>query len=276
VFVVHGRNAAARKGLFAFLRSIGLHPLEWSHALALTNQGSPYVGEVLDRAFDAAQAVVVLLTPDDIAFLRPEYADGRDDAQARGAGQARPNVLFEAGMAMGRAPNRTILVEFGTLRPFSDVAGRLAIRLRDTVASRQELAERLRIAGCAVDLSGTDWHDAGDFASSPDPAPRRSSNGRAVQEVMKSGTGPVVLGNWTVRRDDLGTHLVHGEATNIGTCEHSAVLGATFYGEDGRIIGTATGAVSQLAAGDTKTFTLTTTDDITGFADLKVQVQAAF
>jgi predicted nucleotide-binding protein len=169
VFVVHGRNIHARTELFAFLRAIGLVPLEWPHALALTNQGSPYIGEILDSAFNNAQAIVVLLTPDDIAFLRPDYADRPGDPQTQPAGQARPNVLFEAGMAMGRAPARTILVEFGTLRPFSDVAGRVAIHLQDTVACRQLLAERLRTTGCAVDLSGTDWHDAGDFTWSPDP-----------------------------------------------------------------------------------------------------------
>ena len=32
VFVVHGRNSAAHNGIFGFLRSIGLHPLEWSEA----------------------------------------------------------------------------------------------------------------------------------------------------------------------------------------------------------------------------------------------------
>lgn len=36
VFVIHGRNESARKGLFDFLRSIGLDPIEWSEAIRLT------------------------------------------------------------------------------------------------------------------------------------------------------------------------------------------------------------------------------------------------
>ncbi len=40
----------------------------------LTGKGSPYIGEVLDHTFEAAQAVVVLLTPDEITYLRAEYA----------------------------------------------------------------------------------------------------------------------------------------------------------------------------------------------------------
>jgi predicted nucleotide-binding protein len=74
VFVVHGRNEAARSAIFTFLRAIGLDPIEWSKAVTMTGEGSPYPGQVLDAAFAAAQAIVVLLTPDDIAYLRPEYA----------------------------------------------------------------------------------------------------------------------------------------------------------------------------------------------------------
>jgi len=167
VFVVHGRNDAARAAMFAFLRAIGLDPIEWSVAVRMTGEGSPYIGPVLDVAFDAAQAVVVLLTPDDVAYLRTEYASGDDDPEAQPQAQARPNVLFEAGMAMGRDPSRTVLVELGKLRPFSDVAGRHAVRINDSAARRKDLAQRLEVAGCAVSLAGDDWLAAGDFTPPP-------------------------------------------------------------------------------------------------------------
>ena len=70
VFVVHGRNLGARDAMFTFLRSLGLHPLEWPGAVAATGKSSPYIGEILDGAFNVAQAVVVLFTPDDEARLR--------------------------------------------------------------------------------------------------------------------------------------------------------------------------------------------------------------
>ncbi len=60
VFVIHGRNERARRGLFEFLRAIGLDPIEWSEAGRMTGKGSPYIGEILDAAFGNAQAVVVL------------------------------------------------------------------------------------------------------------------------------------------------------------------------------------------------------------------------
>lgn len=169
VFVVHGRNEDLRRAVFEFLRSINLAPMEWTRAVELTGVGSPYIGQVLDAAFHNARAVVVLLTPDEIAYLQPRYGNGQHDVETLPAPQARPNVLFEAGMALGRDASRTVLVEVGEVRPFSDVAGRHAVRLSNSVPSRQALAQRLRTAGCDVDLRGTDWHTVGDFTAPPPP-----------------------------------------------------------------------------------------------------------
>lgn len=169
VFVVHGRNDGLRRSMFEFLRSIDLMPMEWSAAVRLTGEGAPYIGQVLDAALGHAAAIVVLMTPDEVAYLQPEYANGDSDPETEPAPQARPNVLFEAGMALGRDPRRTILVEVGEVRPFSDVAGRHAIRLSNDVDRRQDLAQRLQTAGCEVSLTGTDWHTTGDFTAPPPP-----------------------------------------------------------------------------------------------------------
>ena len=164
VFVIHGRNLKARDSMFTFLRSIGLHPIEWSEAVLATSKGSPYVGEILDTAFSIAQAVLVLMTPDDEVRLREPFRElGDQTHETQFTPQARPNVLYEAGIAMGRFPNRTILVELGALRHISDIGGRHVIRLDNTTQRRQELALRLKACGCLVNLSGTDWHTAGDF-----------------------------------------------------------------------------------------------------------------
>jgi len=166
VFVIHGRNEAMRRALFDFLRAIDLKPIEWSEAVALTGKPSPFVGEIIDAAMLHAQAILVLFTGDDQARLRDEFLSGNDpDYESETTPQSRPNVIFEAGLALGKYPERTILVQVGTLRPFSDIAGRHFIRLRNSSKSRQELAQRLKLAGCDVDLSGTDWHDAGSFPS---------------------------------------------------------------------------------------------------------------
>lgn len=164
VFVVHGRNTTIRKSMFAFLRALCLHPLEWSQALSATGKTSPYIGDVLDVAFDMAQAIVVLFTPDDEARLREEFHGEREPLhETELTPQARPNVIFEAGMAMGRSPDRTVLVEVGELRPFTDVGGRHVVRFDGSPESRQDLAIRLSTAGCNVNMTGMDWLDVGDF-----------------------------------------------------------------------------------------------------------------
>lgn len=166
VFVVHGRNEELRKSMFDFLRSIGLKPIEWSQAIEMTGEAAPFIGDVLDIAFLHAQAVIVLLTGDDEARLRPQYhTEKMPDYEKNLTPQARPNVLFEAGLALGRFPKQTIIVEIGDLRPFSDIAGRHVIRLNNSSSSRQDVATRLSMAGCKVDLSGRDWHQTGNFDS---------------------------------------------------------------------------------------------------------------
>jgi predicted nucleotide-binding protein len=170
VFVVHGRNEHARVAIAAFLRSIDLRPIEWTEAVKLTGEASPFIGQVLEAAFCAAQAVIVILTGDDLARLHPNLVNPSDPAYERKATpQARPNVLFEAGFSFAKHPKRTVIVEFGRLRPFSDVQGRHVIRMDNSVQKRQELAERLKAAGCTVNTLGVDWNSAGDFESGLTP-----------------------------------------------------------------------------------------------------------
>jgi len=164
VWVVYGRNERIRKALFEFLRSIGLNPIEWNSALASTKKGSPHVAEVLGAGFRNAVATVVLFTPDDEAKLKDEFISRNDPSYERKlTGQPRPNVLFEAGMAFGRHPEQTILVEVGKIRPISDLSGRHVVRLTGTFESRHQLLVKLRAVGCPVDDSGDDWHTAGIF-----------------------------------------------------------------------------------------------------------------
>lgn len=167
VYVIHGRNFEARRQLHIFLRSIGLNPLEWNQAVQSTNNPSPYNMEILNQIFSNVQSVIVLLTPDDWACLNENFIQDSDAVYERElTGQARPNVLFEAGMAFASYPRRTVIVELGELRPFSNISGINVIRLNNSIGKRQDLAQRIINAGCKVDLSGKDWHTTGDFVTS--------------------------------------------------------------------------------------------------------------
>ncbi|GHT58497.1 hypothetical protein FACS1894109_12810 [Spirochaetia bacterium] len=164
IFVVHGRNEKKRSELFQFLRSLNLEPLEWSQAIEMTGIATPYIGEVLNIAFSNAQAIIVLLTPDDKVKLRDELQDKDEQAsEKRFQYQARPNVLFEAGMAIACNEKRTIIVQIGKVKGFSDIAGRHIIHLNNSSERRQVFVQRLLNAGCPAVTSGTDWLKTGDF-----------------------------------------------------------------------------------------------------------------
>jgi predicted nucleotide-binding protein len=168
VFIIHGRHLEVKDALFAFLNSLGLHPLEWDELVNTTGEGTPYNGRIVQAAFEEAHVVIALFTPDDLARLKPEFLEPDDkDHERQETGQARPNVLFEAGMAMGYNPRHTIFVEWGDLRPFTDTVGRNAVRITTGPAWRQRLKERLKAAGCPVRDAGTAWMTAGTFPMPP-------------------------------------------------------------------------------------------------------------
>ena len=165
VFVVYGRNLKARDAMFSLLRAVDLDPIEWNEAVSFTGEGSPFNGQVIEKAFSQARAVVVLITGDDLVRLGSRFQTATDAAYEKQlTPQARPNVLFEAGMAFGRHPERTILVTLGDSRPFSDVAGRNVIRISNKPEDRHALVGRLKNAGCPVKTKQrVDWLHAGDF-----------------------------------------------------------------------------------------------------------------
>ncbi|MDQ7808414.1 nucleotide-binding protein [Amycolatopsis sp. A133] len=291
VFVIHGRDRRLRRGMFDFLRALKLEPVEWADALKQTGKGAPYVGDVLDTVFADAFAVVVLLTPDDIAQLQPEHKDDDDDPDLRPAGQARPNVLFEAGMALALFTDRTIFVEIGRLRPFTDIGGRNVVKMDGEAKARTLLAQRLAMLGCPVDLqASTDWLASGDLhppaksTTPPPPAEKRpvdpgphggitSANGGAPH---RNTGAALTLGNFSVKTSGLGGLEVHGEARSNRSDPVSGVLKATFFDENGKILGTATGFVNEVLPDEPKIFSLMSNDDIAEYHDFKVQVDAAF
>jgi predicted nucleotide-binding protein len=153
VMVIYGHDVEANMALFDCLRAMGLQPQEWGQLIQQSQIGSPYIGAVLDEAFKNVQAVVAFFTPDEHVIPRASYVAGQDGWRL----QARPNVLIEAGMALATHPRETILLVLGSQELPSDLSGRHFIRLDGTVMPLKNLGDRLKTAGCAVELDGTDW-----------------------------------------------------------------------------------------------------------------------
>jgi len=159
VMVIYGHDTEANNAMFSWLRDIGLQPQEWSQLVQLSGVGSPYIGQVLERAFQEAQAVVALFTPDE----RVRERGMQRQASSPWRLQARPNVLIEAGMALVTHPDRTVLVALGPQELPSDLAGRHHVRLDGTSGPLNDMANRLKHAGCKIDKTGTRWLDPARF-----------------------------------------------------------------------------------------------------------------
>jgi len=107
VFVIHGRNEKARRGSSSFCARSSSTPSSGPRQPGSLGRGLP----------------VVLQTPDDVAYLHETLA-AVGDPDCSPQMQPRPNVLFEAGPAMGRDEDRTVIVEVGQIRLFSDIRRR--------------------------------------------------------------------------------------------------------------------------------------------------------
>ena len=83
---------------------------------------------------------------------------GQKNTEGKLLGQARPNVIFEAGLAMGRHQEKTVFVQVGRLKPFSDIGGRrTSMRFNGSPESRNALVGRLEMLHCDLDTGGRDW-----------------------------------------------------------------------------------------------------------------------
>ncbi len=154
IFLVHGRDNDANKGMTDFLRSLNLKVIEWSEAKKDTKGTNPPVIEIVKEAIKN-KAVLVLLTPDEVTFLRKWlYSDKKDSEPVV---QSRPNVLFEAGLALGANPYHTVIVSMGDSRIPSDLLGLHIDRFDGTQECRKALADALEKAGCEINKNGTDW-----------------------------------------------------------------------------------------------------------------------
>ncbi|WP_026486767.1 FxLYD domain-containing protein [Caldanaerobius polysaccharolyticus] len=94
-----------------------------------------------------------------------------------------------------------------------------------------------------------------------------------VQSV-KSYTRPKIEFSNIVVKGQMGVTQVDGEVKNGDSVKHSFTLVVGFYDGNGKLLGTAAGAVNDLDAGSTKTFTAMSSGDYSKAANVKVQIDS--
>jgi predicted nucleotide-binding protein len=163
VFIIHGRNVEARKQVGIFLKSLGLAPVNFDD-LRASLKGTPTLADIIIEGMRIAQGIVALFTPDEFSSLRPGLREHGETGDTVERWQARPNVLFEAGMAFGKDRERVVLVKLGKVSLFTDVGGiHVLSPTNDPKGHRDTLRKTLKEMGCSVDLESSDWMHEGDF-----------------------------------------------------------------------------------------------------------------
>jgi predicted nucleotide-binding protein len=141
VFVVHGRDDAARLSVAQFLQKLGLSPV------VLHEQ--PNAGRTILEKFEGESDVafaVVLLTPDDQGAL----AGAPNSTKPR----ARQNVILELGYFLGRLGRRNVCCLYDqSVEVPSDIFGLAYVPYDSAGAWQVTLARELDAAGIEIDLN---------------------------------------------------------------------------------------------------------------------------
>ena len=143
VFIVHGRNEAAKHAIAIFVERLGLK------AIILDEQPDDglTIIEKLEREAQNVGFAIAALTPDDVGALK-------DEADEQLKLRARQNVIFELGYFMGKLgrPRVCLLIE-GELENPSDLDGLLYVPISSSNEWQLKLATAMQRAGLPVDLN---------------------------------------------------------------------------------------------------------------------------
>lgn len=139
-----------KNALVALLKQMDIRPITWNEAVSLSPSQNTL--DIVMAGISHAQAVIVLFTPDDLARLKDEFLKDDDGPHERyQTGQARPNVILEAGIAYAKEPTKTIFARVGKTREISDIAGFNWVQLSQDYNDRDRLRRELLKAGVELD-----------------------------------------------------------------------------------------------------------------------------
>ncbi len=141
VFIVHGRDEAAKEAAARFVTRLNLEPI----ILHEQPNGGRTIIEKLEEHLDVDFAIV-LLTPDDVGAVSTEPANLKS--------RARQNVVLELGLFLGALGRKKVCaLHKGALELPSDFAGVVYVPMDEAGGWRLLLAREMKQAGMTIDLN---------------------------------------------------------------------------------------------------------------------------
>jgi predicted nucleotide-binding protein len=138
VFLVHGRDDAAKEQVARFLEKLGLEPIILHER---PNRGRTLISKFREESADIKFAVV-LMTPDDVGGLPNDSPKPR----------ARQNVIFELGFFIGKlGAEHVCTLVGGDMEKPSDFDAVVYVKYGPNTNWKHELARELDGAGIAFD-----------------------------------------------------------------------------------------------------------------------------
>jgi len=143
VFIVHGRDKAAKESVARFLERLNLDVVILHER---PNKGRTIIEKLLEESDIDVGYAVVLLTPDDVGKLASEEGEASP--------RARQNVIFELGLFVAKLGRQRVhaLYKEGVEVP-TDYLGVLYTPLDDDGAWQIKLAMELQAIGFDIDLN---------------------------------------------------------------------------------------------------------------------------
>lgn len=141
VFIVHGRDNAAKSETARFLEHLDLNAIILNEQPGKGNTIIEKIEENADVGF-----AIILYTPCDQGRLREENKELKD--------RARQNVIFEHGYFCAKiGRNRVAALVKGDIETPSDISGIEYIAMDDAGAWQYRVAKELKAAGYNIDLN---------------------------------------------------------------------------------------------------------------------------
>ena len=130
LFLIHGRDHDSRDAITELVTAFGIEIITWLEALTSLPFDKHDVWSVVRQGLSMAHGAIVILSPDEISWLQPEFRNPKDGPVERGPRfQPRPNVLIELGYALHEWEDRTMQIVVGPTKLPSDRDGKWALTI---------------------------------------------------------------------------------------------------------------------------------------------------